>query len=125
MLHQSRWKRVALMASGILIGAAIVGTPVGGHVGGGISHVWNHLKPKADKRYVNEGEALWAVVNSNATLARGSGVSSVADSGVGNTRVYFTRNITTCAFNATIGLAGNSLTESPGFRKISIGRRTR
>jgi hypothetical protein len=64
---------------------------------------------------VNEGEAPWAVVNSDATLARGNRVSSVMTSSTGNYRVYFTRDVTTCSFNATIGLAGNSGTEAPGF----------
>ncbi len=113
-----RSRRVALLTAGILMGAALVGTPVGGHVGGTVGHLWSHLKPVADARYVNERETRWAVVNSNAILARGSGVSSVVNATPidhGLYRVFFTRDITTCAFTATIGLAGNSGTENPGF----------
>jgi len=113
-----RSRRVALLTVGILTGAAIVGAPVGGHVGGTIAHVWSHLRPLADTRYVNEGETRWAVVNNNATLARGSGVLSVLNAtpiDYGIYRVFFTRDVTTCAFTATIGLAGNSGTENPGF----------
>jgi hypothetical protein len=50
MLREGRLRRVVLLAAGTLMGAAIVGTPVGAHVGGTITHLWNHLKPKADVR---------------------------------------------------------------------------
>jgi hypothetical protein len=48
---------------------------------------------------------LWAVVNPIGTLARGSGVLSVSHTATGTYRVQFNRNITTCAWLATIGSA--------------------
>jgi hypothetical protein len=48
---------------------------------------------------------LWAVVNPVGTLARGSGVLSVSHTATGTYRVQFNRNITTCAWLATIGSA--------------------
>lgn len=115
---ERRWKRVALLTAGILMGVVMVGTPVGAHVTSSVNHIWAHIKPKADNRYVNVGESLWAVVNSNATLARGGGVAAINDIGTGITQVYFRRNITNCATTATIGLAGNSGIESAGFITI-------
>lgn len=112
---ERRWKRVALLAAGILMGAAMVGTPVGGHVTTSVSHIWKHIRPKADVRYVNVGESLWAVVNSNNTLARGGGVAAIDPAGTGYTEVYFRRNVTDCAFTGTIGLASNSGIEAAGF----------
>jgi hypothetical protein len=113
-----RWQRVTLLATGILIGAAVVGTPVGAHIGSSVSHLWSqHIRPKADVRYVNEEEALWAVVNSDGTLARGSGVSSVEHTGA-QYRVYFTRHVNGCAFTATIGRAGSTGTPTPGFLTV-------
>jgi hypothetical protein len=58
---------------------------------------------------------LMAVVNADGTLARGVGADGVATAGTGNYRVSFDRNIRNCAYTATIGLAGASGTETPGF----------
>lgn len=49
---------------------------------------------------------IFAVVNSNGTLARGVATSSTLRQGAGNYRVTFTRDISTCAFNGTLGGAG-------------------
>jgi hypothetical protein len=51
MRRERRWKVIALLASGMLAGMVLVGTPAGAHVAGW-THTWNkHIKPKADKRY--------------------------------------------------------------------------
>jgi hypothetical protein len=159
----------------VAIGAVVVGTPVGAHVGGSINHLWGHLQPKADARYytksssnaryytkrqvddryytkdevndryytkdeandryytkdesndryytkdqsndryVNENELLWAVVNADGSLARGSGVQSIQGSGTGNYRIYFTRDVTNCAYIATIGRSDIFAGPQPGF----------
>jgi hypothetical protein len=108
------WRLAALLASGVAIGVLMVGTPAGAHVGGSVNHLWNHLKPKADKRYVNESELLWAVVRDDGTLVRDHGATHVTTAGTGNYRVFFNRNVRQCAYVATIGLPGASGTESPG-----------
>jgi hypothetical protein len=112
-------KLAALLTLCIVIGAGIGGSPVGAHVGSTINHIWKHIKPKADKRYVNQRQALWAVVNGDGTLARGSGVTAVVNDSASNKRVYFSRDVRGCAFSATIGLAGNGGFESAGFITVA------
>jgi hypothetical protein len=113
MLKERRWKLVALLATGMVIGVAMVGTPAGAHVGGTVNHLWNHLMPKADARYVNESELLWAVVDgSTGTLARGNRVASTNRSSAGTYQVRFTRNVRNCVYVATIGLTGASGTSA-------------
>jgi hypothetical protein len=49
---------------------------------------------------------VFAVVNSNGTLARGRGVTSVSRIGTGQYDVRFSRNITACTWEGTVGLGG-------------------
>lgn len=51
------------------------------------------------------GSGLWAVINPLGTLARGSGVVSVSHTTTGTYRVQFNKNISACAWLATIGSA--------------------
>ena len=51
----------------------------------------------------------WAVVASNGTLSRGSGVSSVTHVGTGTYRVTFNQDVTNCAYVATVGSTGTGL----------------
>ncbi|MGH3051649.1 MAG: hypothetical protein ACRDM8_01655 [Gaiellaceae bacterium] len=54
-------------------------------------------------------QGLWAVVNSNGSLARGRGAVSAASLGVdGQCQVVFDRNVAACAYVATLGDAGPS-----------------
>jgi hypothetical protein len=53
---------------------------------------------------------LWAAVNPIGTLARGAGVLSVTHTVTGIYRVQFNRNITQCAWLATIGSAASVTT---------------
>ena len=49
-----RWRTVAVLASGVAIGIALVATPAASHIGS-VTHLWNsHIRPKADDRYMNE-----------------------------------------------------------------------
>jgi hypothetical protein len=47
-----RSKAVALIATGAVIGTVLAATPAGAHVGGTVAHLWTHLRPKADMRYL-------------------------------------------------------------------------
>jgi hypothetical protein len=38
--------------TGMLVGVVLAATPAGAHVGGSVKHLWGHLRPKADKRYL-------------------------------------------------------------------------
>ena len=52
MRRDRRWKAVALLATGMAIGLVMVATPAGAHVSSW-AHNWNkHIKPRADKRYI-------------------------------------------------------------------------
>ena len=54
-----RWRAGALLATGVAIGLMVVATPGVSHVGGTVSHLWNqHIKPRADARYVRAVEVL-------------------------------------------------------------------
>jgi hypothetical protein len=110
---------VAVLAAGMVIGIVMVGTPAGAHVGGTVNHLWGHLKPKADARYVNETELLWAVVDGDGeAIVRGNRAVSVNRSSAGIYQVRFTRNVRNCAYVASIGLRGASGNPPPG--EISV-----
>jgi len=59
-------------------------------------------------------KVLWAVVNSNGTLARGKGALDANHLGGGGYEVLFDRNVRQCVYTATIGLSGFSSYETPG-----------
>lgn len=58
----------------------------------------------------------WAVVNRNATLARGKGAIAVTrgDTATGSYIVVFNKDVTRCLWTATIGLSGTVGVEQPG-----------
>jgi hypothetical protein len=60
----------------------------------------------------------WAVVNTNGNLVRDFGVNAAARVGLGLYRVIFNRNVTGCAYTATIGLAGRA--GNPPSGEISV-----
>jgi hypothetical protein len=70
---------------------------------------------KAPPQSRNVGRALldqrFAVVNSNGTLARGNGVVSTSQLSTTAYQVIFNRNVTGCAYTATVGKPGSGATE--------------
>jgi hypothetical protein len=57
-LGVGRWRIVLLLALGVAIGALLTETPVSSHVGGTVKHLWtDHIRPRADERYVGRLEA--------------------------------------------------------------------
>ena len=114
MLKVGRRKMVALLATAMIAGIVLVATPAGASLNW--NNIWNnHLKPKADQRYVNESELLWAVVDgSNGNLDRGNGVTFTNKSDTGDYQVRFNRNIRNCVYVATVGLPGSLGVELPG-----------
>jgi hypothetical protein len=124
---------LALIA-GLLIGLLFL-TPAGAHVTRSVRHLVNkHLKrvfytkAEANARFYTKDDAdarfatrLWAVVNSNATLARGNGVTSVGR-GIqfaGQYDVIFNRNVRDCAYVATPGQPGTDILFDPTFISVS------
>lgn len=51
-------------------------------------------------------KTLWAVVNENGTLDRAKGVTDSARIGTGAYRITFNRNVSGCAYAATVDLSG-------------------
>jgi hypothetical protein len=56
------------------------------------------------------GRELWAVINADGTEARARGTLGAVRVGTGSYEVFFTRNVTTCAYTATTtgGFAGQT-----------------
>ena len=69
-----------------------------------------------------DGPTYWAVVNATPSVVRsGQGNTSAGDNGVGATTVDFNRNITDCAFEATIAQPGDESIGDRGFIKVTRG----
>jgi hypothetical protein len=66
-------------------------------------------------------QALYAVVNSNGTLARDFQAADAEELAPGIYQVDFNENITGCAYLATIGLTGSSGVSPPGMITV-VGR---
>ncbi len=67
---------------------------------------------------------LYAVVNSDGTIARGDGNNNAGSPGKLGTGTYdirFFRNITMCGYVATVGLSGTSGSSAPGMVTV-VGR---
>jgi len=63
---------------------------------------------------------LWAVVNSDGTLARGSDVNYTEnDSGAGQYGVVFNQTVVSCVYVATLGLTGSTGQAPPGFITVT------
>jgi hypothetical protein len=62
--------------------------------------------------------SLWAVVEANGVLARGSGVTNVTLQAGGAYIVNFTANVSNCAYIADLGLTGNTSTQAAGFATV-------
>ncbi len=56
----------------------------------------------------------FAVINSDGTFARGKGVNSSTNLTTGQYEVIFNRNVSRCAFIATVGSSASSGTEPTG-----------
>jgi hypothetical protein len=67
------------------------------------------------------GSKVYAVVGSDGTLARGSNAASSARIGMGAYEVIFDRNVTKCAYTATLGTTGAGSVTNPGSITV-VGR---
>lgn len=109
-----RRKLVVAVAAVLVLGVVMVASPAGATMNW--TNIWNtHLKPKADKRYVNESELLWAVIDgTTGNLDRGNGVTFTNKSDTGDYQVRFNKNVRGCVYVATVGLPGSVGVELPG-----------
>lgn len=67
-LRLRRTHAVALVVAGLVIGVTMMATPAVGHVGGTVNHLWGHIKPKADARYLQNTKVV--VVSDTALNAQ-------------------------------------------------------
>jgi hypothetical protein len=68
---RGRRAAVGLVIFGMMIGALVI-SPAGAHVGGTVSHLWRHLRPKADARYANAVAGTDKAKNANKLDGRDS-----------------------------------------------------
>jgi hypothetical protein len=93
--------KMTLAVAGILVGALLL-NPVAAHVNDSFSHLWNdHIKPKADTRYVKKTQSPWAAVEADGGLALSKGVSATQKNDTGDYTILFNRNVLNCATTAT------------------------
>jgi hypothetical protein len=100
---KTRIRLWALVAAGVLAGTLLL-TPVGAHINDSVSHVWgDHIKPKADQRYVRLAKSPWARVAENGDLIGGEGIAEVtaAPADDGEYTIEFDRKVDECAGTAT------------------------
>jgi hypothetical protein len=94
-----RWRTAALLATGIAIGAMLMGTPVYSHVGGTVAHLWTkHIRAKTDARYYRKAASESRYVNvsekarsaAHADTATSAGTAANADKldGIDGTGFY-------------------------------------
>jgi hypothetical protein len=69
MKKEIRWRTVALLSAGVATGVVLASGPAGAHVGGTVDHLWSHLRPTTDARYVQKSSQAFAFMNRTGTLA--------------------------------------------------------
>jgi hypothetical protein len=72
-----------------------------------------------DVHTMASGVPGWAVVDADGTLERKLNAKSVTKLGVGTYEVAFSSNVSKCAYSATIGLAINGGSPSPGYINVT------
>jgi hypothetical protein len=98
---RKRVGRWSLAIVGVVVGVLLL-SPVAAHVNKNFSHLWNdHIKAKADGRYVQRSQAAWARVADNGNLVSGLGIESTSRDDVGTYLVQFKRNVQECAASVT------------------------
>jgi hypothetical protein len=66
-----RRRTIAVLMAGLVLGMAMTATPAGAHFVPTIKHIWKHIKPRADARYVNNNEAVRVASTLGADLNLG------------------------------------------------------
>jgi hypothetical protein len=99
------------LAIGLVMGVIIAAPPVGAHVGGTVQHLWrDHIRPKADARYVND---RLSAVSSNAL----AGTELFGD-GIGNDNFNCEGNE---ACQLAVTCPAGDLVVNGGYRLVSPG----
>jgi hypothetical protein len=104
-----RGRAVALLAIGFGVGAIVFATPAVGHVGGKANHLWSHLRPKADARYVNVTEKAQRAADADHAAEADHAASADTALTANSANTADTANSATSASNAaTAAQAGNA-----------------
>jgi hypothetical protein len=120
MRRDRRWKAVALLATGMVIGLVMVASPAGAHISSW-AHNWNkHIKPRADKRYVKANTSGVPLAGANIAadgtvrryFNRKGGAPIVSKGGTGSYTITFPGLENKGAYNNAVVLI--SLVESGG-----------
>jgi hypothetical protein len=90
-----------LIVGGIAVGGASAGTSV------------QNVPGSTSVAAVTTAARVFAVVNANATLLRGKGVTSTAHLGPGVYDIRFARDISACAWTGTVGFGTFSASTGP------------
>ena len=101
-----RVRRMTIFILGLAVGSTLV-VPTGAHVSRSLTHLWgDHIKSKADARYVESQQVLWAYVEADGSLRNGRGATG-AQLGEFSSQyvVGFNRNVSKCAWIATRSMA--------------------
>ena len=95
-------RRMTIFILGLAVGSVLI-VPVGAHVSHSLAHLWgDHIKSKADARYVESQEVLWAYVEADGFLRNGRGATGVQLGEFSSQYVVeFSRNVAECAWIAT------------------------
>lgn len=57
------WQTITVLAVGVAVGTMLMATPATAHFLPSIAHIWSHIKPKTDARYVRSSATAYAWVN--------------------------------------------------------------
>jgi len=69
-------RMIVVLAIGVAIGTMIMATPASAHFRSSIDHIWSHIKPKADARYLQN---TVRVVKFGGTVALGGFDSEIVN----------------------------------------------
>ncbi len=99
-------RRMTIFILGVAVGSVLV-VPAGAHVSRSLTHLWgDHIKAKADARYVEAQQVLWAYVEADGSLRNGRGATGAQLGELASQYVVeFNRNVAKCAWIATRSMA--------------------
>jgi hypothetical protein len=100
---RARIGKLSLAAAGVVVGVLLLG-PVSAHVNDSFNHLWeDHIRPKADDRYVNHSQNPWARIASNGDVIDEEGlVDADPPAPTGDYTLEFNRRVgNRCAGTAT------------------------
>lgn len=99
-----RWRTTAILMLGAVIGVTLVAQPAGAHFLPSIKHIWHHIKPRADARYVRT-PSKYVVANGGGGAITGTFSARTI---LCPTAVYTPTSPQTAYINTTTGQVGGA-----------------